>query len=125
MDTVPALSEHVNFVVLREKFDIHAIADLVPGQIRQCLLVTAQPSFGRSHEVGDRRIAHPHFFENLFSRNASVHHPYALCFAVLFLDLLEEPSESGIVGGVAGHNLIGQGEAFRGNDQGNDHLHAV
>ena len=125
MDTVPALSQHVDLIVLRQELDIHAIADLLPWLIRQCLLVTAQSSFGCSHQVVNRRVAAAHFFENLFRRNPTVHHPYALGFPVLLLDLFQEPLQGRIVGGVARHDLIRQWKSFRGYDQRNDHLHAI
>ncbi len=38
---------------------------------------------------------------------------------------LRKPWQRGLVGGVAGHHLIGQRKAFRRDDQRNDHLHAI
>ena len=54
MDAVPALGQYVHFVVLGQKLDVHAVADLVPWQFEKRLLVTAQPPFGCSHKIGDR-----------------------------------------------------------------------
>jgi hypothetical protein len=48
-----------------------------------------------------------------------------LALAQLRFDLFQESFQGGGVGGVAGHDLIGQREALRRDDQGDDHLHAV
>ena len=125
MDAVPALRQYVRFVVLTQELDLHALADLMPGEIGQRFLIAVQSSFGRSHKIEDGRVAFPHLPENLFSGNAPVHHPYALGLAVLRLDLFEKPLEGRVVGGVARHDFVGQGEPLRGHNQGNHHLHAV
>jgi hypothetical protein len=54
-----------------------------------------------------------------------VDHPDALGAPVLCLDLVDEGAQRGAVGGVAVHHLVGQWKALRGDDERNDHLHAV
>ena len=91
MDPIPALRQHVDLVVLGQQLDLHSLANLMPGLIRQRLLITAQSPFGRPHQVGNRRIALAHLLQDRFGRYPSIHHPDALGFAVLRLDLLQKP----------------------------------
>jgi hypothetical protein len=73
----------------------------------------------------DRGIALAHLFEHLFSRNAAIHQPDALGFAILLFDLVEKLFERAGVLGVARHHFVGQRKSLRGHHQGNNHLHTV
>ena len=49
----------------------------------------------------------------------------ALCLAVLLFNCPEETSQSSIVCGIAGHDLIGEGETFRCDNERNNYLDAI
>src|SRR5882724_1867354 len=73
----------------------------------------------------DRWIAGTHFGKDLFSGNATVHEPDPVSLAVLVLDLFNKGPQRGFVGGIAAEHLVSQWQALRGDDQGDDDLHAV
>ena len=54
-----------------------------------------------------------------------MHDADTLRFALLLFDLGQEVFVRGLVGGVAGHHFVGQGEALGRDDEGDDDLHAV
>ena len=73
----------------------------------------------------DGRIAGTHFGEHVLGGDAAVHDPDAPRLAEAGLDFLQEAAQGGFVGGVAGHDFVGEREAFGGDDQGDDDLRAV
>ena len=73
----------------------------------------------------DGRIAGAHFGQHVFGGDAAIHDPGAPGFAEAGLDFFQEAAQGGLVGGVSGHDLVGEREAFGGDDQGDDDLHAV
>jgi hypothetical protein len=54
-----------------------------------------------------------------------IHDPGATLFAVAGGDFPEHVGQRGFVGGVAAHDFITDRKAVRGDDQGDDDLHAV
>jgi hypothetical protein len=66
-----------------------------------------------------------HAPERLFGGDPPIHDPGALGLAVLTLDGVQEIRQRGLVAGIARHHLVGEGEPFGGDDQRNDHLHAI
>lgn len=66
-----------------------------------------------------------HLGKGFFGGDAAVHDPDALGFAILGFDFFEEVGEGGVVGGIAGEHFVGDGEAVRGDDEGDDDLDAV
>jgi hypothetical protein len=67
----------------------------------------------------------PHFLQHLLGGNPAIHDPDPLGPSVRLGDLLQDVEQCGFVQCVAGHDFMGQGEALRGHDQGDHHLHAV
>ena len=125
VDSILALRQHIHFSGLGQSFDFDSCADLLPGQFAQWLFQLAQAPLGRAHQVEHRRITGPHLLQVFFGGNAPVHQPDALGFAILRLDLFQKGRQRGLVAGVARHHFITQRKTFRGDDQRDDHLHAV
>ena len=92
VDAVAALRQNVEFLLLGHELDVDAITHVLPGQADQRLLHLAEPPFGRADQIGDRRIGLAHLGEDIFGGDAAIHHPDALCLAVLRLDLLRAES---------------------------------
>ncbi len=72
-----------------------------------------------------RWVARAHLGQHFLGRDAPVHHPHPIRFAVLRLDLGQEAAQGVLVGRVARQDLVGQREAFRGHHQSDDHLDTV
>ena len=124
-DAVGALGQHVEFLALRQELDPHAGSGLAPGLVEEVMLEAAQAALGRSHQILHRRVALAHLGEHGLGGDAAIHHPDAPRLAVLRLDLGQEAAQRGLVGGVAGHDLVGERQAFRRHHQGDDDLDAV
>ena len=82
-----------------------------------------QLTLGRAHQIIHPLLAH--LADGLFGGDAPVHYPYPPRLAVGLFDLLEEAQKRGLVAGVAGHHLVGQGQTLGRDHQGDDHLPAV
>ena len=104
---------------------MHPSAHFLPGLVQQFALQLAQATFGRAHDVKDRRIALPHLGQHLFGRYTPIHHPDAPGFAVESFNLLQKHFERRLVGGVPRQHFVGQRKTLRRDDQRNDHLHAI
>ena len=101
------------------------LAHLLPGAAGQLGLEARKAPFGRAHQVVDRRLAPAHLLQHFFGRDAAVHQPDARGLAVARLDFLEEISQRGVVGRVAGEHLVGHRETLGRDHQGHHHLHAI
>jgi hypothetical protein len=125
------LREDVELTFLRQEFDGDAGPRLLPRLRGQVLLQLAQAAFGRADQVTHRRGAGAHFREHFLGRDAAIHQPGALGFAVLFFDFLEHPFErlahvpatasplrllGRLIGGVAGEHFVAERKAFGGDD---------
>jgi hypothetical protein len=75
--------------------------------------------------TGDGRIGRTHLGQHLFGWNAAVHHPDAVCLAVLGFDLAQHVAQRGLVGCVPRQHLVGDREALGRDDQGDHDLHAI
>ena len=73
----------------------------------------------------DGGVAGAHLLQRLFGGDAAVHDPDSVGTAILCFDLFEKIFQGGLVTGVARHHLVGEREALRGHDQGDDHLDAI
>ncbi len=124
-DAIVALGEDVEFVVLGQQFDLHALPRLLPGLLQQMLLQPVQAALGRSHQILHRRIAGAHLGQHRLGGHAAIHHPDAPRLAVLLFDLAQEHPQRLAVGGVAGQHLIGQRQAVGRDHQRDHHLRAV
>ena len=102
-----------------------AFAHHLPGLLQQLLLILAQPPFGRADQIVNGRIAGAHLLQHLLGRDPPVHHPDPLGLAIELFDLLQKAPQRGLVRGVAGHHLVGQGKTLRRDHQRDDHLHAI
>jgi hypothetical protein len=120
-----AAGEHVEFAGAREQLYLHAFAGLLPVKCKEFGFEFAQPALGCAHEVMHRRIGGPHLGKHFLGGNAAVHDPDPLGFAVLGFDFREEAAQGGLVGGVAGHDFVGQRKTLGGDDQRDDDLDAI
>jgi hypothetical protein len=120
-----ALRQHVKLLLLRQELDVHTLAHGLPGERNQLLLQFAQSPLGRSDQIGDGRIGRSHLGEHLVAGYAAVHHPDAVCLAVLGFDLAQDAAQRRAVGGVSRQHLVGERKALRRHDQRNHDLHAV
>lgn len=93
-----------------------------PWLVEEFFLELAQPAFGRADEIAHRRIGGAHLRKNLFGGHAAIHQPDTLGLAVLGFDAFQKALPRRLVGGVARQHLIGQGQAVRRDDEGDDHL---
>ena len=78
----------------------------------------------------DSRITHgwgagAHLPEDFFARNAAIHDPHAVGFAMLVFDFGEEVFERGFICCVAWQYFIGQRIALGRDDEGDDDLLAI
>jgi hypothetical protein len=81
--------------------------------------------FRRADEVTHAGVLGAQLGEDLLGGDAAIHHPDALGRAVAAADGGEHLAQGGLVGGVAGEHLVGEGQAFGRDDEGDDDLHAV
>ena len=119
------LSEDVEFAVLGQQLDLHALPRVLPGLFQQVLLQPVQASLRRSHQILHRWIAVAHFGQHGLGRHAAIHDPDPPRLAVLLLDLAQEHPQCLAVGGVAGQYLVSQRQAIGRDHQRDDHLRAV
>jgi hypothetical protein len=117
--------EDVDLAFLFQELDIDALAHLRPRLGEKRLLQLAQPPLGCPDEVAHRCVSATHRGETVLGRDTAVHDPNALGLAILLFDLGEEVLQRGLVAGVARQDLVGQGKALRGHDQGDDNLDAI
>lgn len=71
-------------------------------------------------EVARRRIGGAHRRKNFFGGHAAIHQPDTLGLAILGFDAFQKALQRRLVGGIARQHLIGQGQAVRRDDQGDD-----
>src|SRR4029077_1732528 len=94
-------------------------------QIEPLLLVLSDAAFGRAHQIERLPSRFAHLFENRFTRNPAIHHPYPPRFAVSGLDLRQKITQRGTVCRVAVHYFVSQRKAVGCNDQGDHQLQTV
>ena len=105
--------------------DLHADArlDFFPGGFLQLVAEDAEMAARGADKVFVAAFAH--LAEGFFGRHAAVHQPEVADFAVLCLELADERHLRALVGGVAGVDFVGQGEAVGRQDERDHHLQAV
>src|ERR1700680_3520471 len=97
----------------------------MPGLVQQLLLVSGETALRRADQVLHRWIARAHLLQDLFGRNAPVHHPDATRLAVLSLDARQKVAQSRLVLRVSRQHLVSERQAFRRDNESNNDLHAV
>jgi hypothetical protein len=122
---VLAFGEDIGLAFVREQFHAHAGPRLLPVALEQGLLERGEFAFGCADETTHGRGASAHLPEHVLGRDAAIHDPDALGFAILILDFGEEVLERALVRGVAGEHLVSERETLGRDDQCDDHLHAV
>src|SRR5215510_10791962 len=85
-DAIFTLRQNIELAVLRQQLHLYARSRLVPWLLQQLLLVACETALWRTDDVLHRRIGRAHIFENLFGRNAPIHHPHTARLAILALD---------------------------------------
>jgi hypothetical protein len=120
-----SLRQHVHLLVLRQKLDLDALAHVLPRPFEQRLLQLGKSALGRTDEIRDGRIGRSHFGQHFLGRNASIHHPDALRFAVLGFDLLQGRTQRLTAGCIPWQHLIGKRKTIGRHDQCDHHLNAV
>jgi hypothetical protein len=108
-----------------EVFDSELASHFDSGAFGEGGFEFGQAGFGGADEVMDGGRGGAHFGEDLFGGDAAVHDPDAAGGAVAAADELEHGAEGRFIGGVAGEHFVGEGEAFGGDNEGDDDLHAV
>lgn len=117
-----AAREDVEFVVLGQELDADVVFDLVPVFGSEFFFEFCETAFRGADEVGDGWVGGAHFLQHGFGRDTPIHDPGAAFLAVLGGDFFQHCAQRGFVGSVAAHDLVGDGQAVRGDDQGDDDL---
>ena len=79
----------------------------------------------RSHQIERLPFRLAHLVQNLFGRDAAVHHPDPLRPAVGRFDLRQEIPQRRPIRGVAVHHFVGQRKSIGGHHQCDHHLQTV
>ena len=119
------MGEDVEFAVLGQQLDLHALPGPLPGLVDEVLLQPRQAPLRGADQILHRLVAAAHLCQHRLGGNAAVHHPDAARLAVLRLDPGQEGAQRPAVGGVAGQDLAGERQAFGRHHQGDHHLRAV
>ncbi len=69
-----------------------------------------------------RRIGGAHLHQHFLRRDAPIHHPDPLGFAVKLFDLIQKSAQGRFVRRVARQHLVGERKTFRRDHQRNNHL---
>src|SRR3970040_1699297 len=97
----------------------------MPRLVEELFLQATEPSLGCADQVLHRWISLAHLFKHFFCRDAPIHQPNALGFAVLGFNLVEKLLERAAVLGVARQYFVSQRKALRRDDQRNHHLPTI
>ncbi len=118
-----AAGEHVEVFVGAGELDFDLVLHFSPGFGEELFFELGQPSARGADEVACAFVAH--LFERLLGGDAAIHDPQPVLFPILLFDFPEEPRQRCFIRCVSGHDLVGDGKAFGGDDQRDDHLHAI
>lgn len=124
-DSILTLGEHIRFTLVRQQFDAHAGARLLPVAREQWLLQRGEPTLGRAHQIAHRRRAAAHLPEDFLRGDAAIHDPHTLGLAILIFDLGEEVFERRFVRRVSRQHFISKRITLGCDDERDDDLHAV
>lgn len=105
--------------------DLDVVLHRLPGVAEERLLQPAQPALRGPHQILHWGRAGAHGGQQRVGRDATVHNPDPLGLPVLLLDHLQKPRQRRVFRRVAPQHFIRQREAFGGDNERNDHLHAV